>query len=124
MSLCLLAIQGYEICWEENTENPKRGSDCDHHTEGQESLLVRPASSKTYFYVKTLNHNFHVIFGIKEPYFVNCFYSSNRFEKFLWFISSENYLVIAGRDQQQNEMIVKRYLRAGNEFTHTLFAQV
>ena len=36
-----------------------------------------------------------------------------RFEKFLWFISSENYLVIAGRDQQQNEMIVKRYLRAG-----------
>lgn len=36
-----------------------------------------------------------------------------RFEKFLWFISSENYLVIAGRDQQQNELIVKRYLRAG-----------
>lgn len=40
-----------------------------------------------------------------------------RFEKFLWFISSENYLVIAGRDQQQNEMIVKRYLRAGNRST-------
>lgn len=36
-----------------------------------------------------------------------------RFEKFLWFISSENYLVIAGRDQQQNELIVKRYLRPG-----------
>lgn len=110
MSLCLLAIQGYEICWEENTENTKRGSDCDHHTEGPESLLVRPASSKN-----ILNHNFHVFFCMKEPYFVNCFYSSNRFEKFLWFISSENYLVIAGRDQQQNEMIVKRYLRAGNE---------
>lgn len=43
-----------------------------------------------------------------------------RFEKFLWFISSENYLVIAGRDQQQNEMIVKRYLRAGNKLVHTL----
>lgn len=36
-----------------------------------------------------------------------------RFEKFLWFISSENYLIISGRDQQQNEMIVKRYLRSG-----------
>lgn len=36
-----------------------------------------------------------------------------RFEKFLWFISSENYLVIAGRDQQQNELIVKRYLKPG-----------
>ena len=30
------------------------------------------------------------------------------FEKFFWFISSENYLVVAGRDMQQNEMIVKR----------------
>lgn len=36
-----------------------------------------------------------------------------RFEKFYWFISSENYLVIGGRDQQQNELIVKRYLRPG-----------
>ncbi|XP_022605791.1 nuclear export mediator factor NEMF [Seriola dumerili] len=40
------------------------------------------------------------------------------FEKFLWFISSENYLIIAGRDQQQNEMIVKRYLRAGDIYVH------
>eukprot|EP01083_Nonionella_stella_P289471 985027_1 len=31
------------------------------------------------------------------------------FEKFNWFISSENYLVIGGRDAQQNELIVKRY---------------
>ena len=36
-----------------------------------------------------------------------------RFEKFLWFISSENYLVIGGRDQQQNELIVKKHLRPG-----------
>nr|XP_054303578.1 ribosome quality control complex subunit NEMF isoform X2 [Pongo pygmaeus] len=35
------------------------------------------------------------------------------FEKFLWFISSENYLIIGGRDQQQNEIIVKRYLTPG-----------
>lgn len=41
----------------------------------------------------------------------------DRFEKFLWFISAENYLVIAGRDQQQNEMIVKRYFRAGETQT-------
>ncbi|NWW40879.1 NEMF factor, partial [Panurus biarmicus] len=43
---------------------------------------------------------------------------SPMFEKFLWFISSENYLVIAGRDQQQNELIVKRYLRAGDIYVH------
>lgn len=36
------------------------------------------------------------------------------FEKFNWFISSENYLVISGRDAQQNEMIVKRYMSKGD----------
>jgi predicted ribosome quality control (RQC) complex YloA/Tae2 family protein len=28
------------------------------------------------------------------------------FEKFHWFISTENYIVIAGRDAQQNEVLV------------------
>ncbi|XP_013135728.1 PREDICTED: nuclear export mediator factor NEMF homolog isoform X3 [Papilio polytes] len=40
------------------------------------------------------------------------------FEKFYWFISSDNYLVIAGRDQQQNELLVKRHLRAGDLYVH------
>lgn len=31
------------------------------------------------------------------------------FEKFHWFISSENYLVIAGRDAQQNDVLYRRY---------------
>lgn len=38
------------------------------------------------------------------------------FEKFFWFISSENYLVIGGRDQQQNELVVKRHLEQGKVF--------
>mmetsp|Transcript_30320 Transcript_30320/g.39096 ORF Transcript_30320/g.39096 Transcript_30320/m.39096 type:complete len:364 (+) Transcript_30320:3-1094(+) len=38
------------------------------------------------------------------------------FEKFNWFITSENYLVLAGRDAQQNDTIVKRYLRAGDAY--------
>jgi len=33
-----------------------------------------------------------------------------RFEKFIWFISSENFLVLAGRDAQQNELLVKRHM--------------
>ncbi|KAL1110465.1 hypothetical protein AAG570_007993 [Ranatra chinensis] len=40
------------------------------------------------------------------------------FEKFYWFITSENYLVIGGRDQQQNELIVKRYMRDGDIYVH------
>ncbi|KAG0521245.1 hypothetical protein BDA96_08G145000 [Sorghum bicolor] len=40
------------------------------------------------------------------------------FEKFNWFISSENYLIISGRDAQQNELIVKRYMSKGDLYVH------
>ncbi|XP_053613613.1 ribosome quality control complex subunit NEMF homolog isoform X2 [Plodia interpunctella] len=40
------------------------------------------------------------------------------FEKFYWFISTDNYLVIGGRDQQQNELIVKRYMRPTDVYVH------
>lgn len=40
------------------------------------------------------------------------------FEKFMWFPSSEGYLVIAGRDLQQNEVLVKRYLTKGDLYVH------
>lgn len=40
------------------------------------------------------------------------------FEKFNWFISSEGYLVLSGRDAQQNELLVKRYLRKGDVYVH------
>ncbi|KAL0479285.1 nuclear export mediator factor NEMF [Acrasis kona] len=40
------------------------------------------------------------------------------FEKFNWFITSENYLVLSGRDAQQNELLVKRYMRKGDAYVH------
>jgi predicted ribosome quality control (RQC) complex YloA/Tae2 family protein len=40
------------------------------------------------------------------------------FEKFAWFISSDGFLVLAGRDAQQNELLVKKYLRAGDAYVH------
>mmetsp|Transcript_4509 Transcript_4509/g.8679 ORF Transcript_4509/g.8679 Transcript_4509/m.8679 type:complete len:1337 (+) Transcript_4509:102-4112(+) len=40
------------------------------------------------------------------------------FEKFLWFITSDNYLCIGGRDAQQNEQLVKKYLRPGDAYLH------
>ncbi|CAM0949590.1 unnamed protein product [Alopecurus aequalis] len=40
------------------------------------------------------------------------------FEKFNWFISSENYLIISGRDAQQNEIVVKRYMSKGDLYVH------
>ena len=43
------------------------------------------------------------------------------FEKYLWFISSDNYLVVGGRDRQQNEQIVRRYLEKGDIYVHADF---
>ncbi|MEJ1269367.1 nuclear export mediator factor [Cricetulus griseus] len=51
---------------------------------------------------------------------LSAYANAKKFEKFLWFISSENYLIIGGRDQQQNEIIVKRYLTPGT--LHFLWA--
>jgi len=40
------------------------------------------------------------------------------FEKFISFISSDGYLVLGGKDAQQNEIIYKRYLRKGDIYVH------
>ena len=40
------------------------------------------------------------------------------FEKFAWFVSSDGFLVLAGRDAQQNELLVKKYLRSGDVYVH------
>ena len=40
------------------------------------------------------------------------------FEKFIYFISSDGYLVLAGKDAQQNEMLYRRYLRKGDIYVH------
>ncbi|PYB67601.1 fibronectin-binding domain-containing protein [Thermoplasma sp. Kam2015] len=40
------------------------------------------------------------------------------FETYHWFISSEGYLVIAGRDAKSNEKIVKKHLQEGDIYVH------
>lgn len=38
------------------------------------------------------------------------------FEKFDWFVTSEDYIVVAGRSGEQNELLVSKYLRKGDIF--------
>ncbi|KAK5115462.1 hypothetical protein LTR62_001121 [Meristemomyces frigidus] len=40
------------------------------------------------------------------------------FEKFIYFISSDGYLVLAGRDAQQNEILYRRYMKKGDVYIH------
>lgn len=40
------------------------------------------------------------------------------FEKFVYFISSEGYLVLAGKDLPQNEILYQKYLKKGDVYVH------
>ncbi|KAG5984478.1 hypothetical protein E4U55_004601 [Claviceps digitariae] len=40
------------------------------------------------------------------------------FEKFLWFISSDGYLVLGGKDASQSEILYKNHLRKGDVYCH------
>ncbi|ORY04279.1 fibronectin-binding protein A N-terminus-domain-containing protein [Clohesyomyces aquaticus] len=40
------------------------------------------------------------------------------FEKYIYFISSDGYLVLGGKDAQQNEILYRRYLRKGDVYVH------
>ncbi|KAI1261500.1 hypothetical protein F5Y18DRAFT_431086 [Xylariaceae sp. FL1019] len=40
------------------------------------------------------------------------------FEKFLWFLSTDGYLVLGGKDAQQNEQLYRRYLKKGDVYLH------
>ena len=42
----------------------------------------------------------------------------NWFEKFIYFISSEGYLVLGGKDALQNEILYKKYLKKGDKYIH------
>ncbi|MCJ1369582.1 hypothetical protein MMC20_000794 [Loxospora ochrophaea] len=40
------------------------------------------------------------------------------FEKFIYFISSDGYLVLGGKDVQQTEILYKKYLKRGDVYIH------
>ncbi|KAI0399087.1 fibronectin-binding protein A N-terminus-domain-containing protein [Xylaria palmicola] len=40
------------------------------------------------------------------------------FEKFVWFLSTDGYLVLGGKDAQQNEYLYRRHLKKGDIYVH------
>ncbi|KAI0453315.1 fibronectin-binding protein A N-terminus-domain-containing protein [Xylaria acuta] len=40
------------------------------------------------------------------------------FEKYTWFVSTDGYLVLGGKDGQQNELLYRRYLKKGDIYVH------
>jgi len=41
------------------------------------------------------------------------------FEKFIWFLSSDGYLVLGGKDAVQDELLYRRHLRKGDIYCHS-----
>ncbi|KAJ5921187.1 hypothetical protein N7466_009513 [Penicillium verhagenii] len=58
---------------------------------------------------KNLKQEKQVLRQAREPFW---------FEKFVFFISSEGYLVLGARDAMQSEMLYRRYLKKGDIFIH------
>ncbi|KAJ3086652.1 hypothetical protein HK102_012770, partial [Quaeritorhiza haematococci] len=70
---------------------------------------IKSAERKIAADLKATQQNTATITKIRKPFW---------FEKFFWFISSENYLVVGGRDAGQNEMLVRRYLNKNDIYVH------
>ncbi|KAI6193506.1 Nuclear export mediator factor NEMF [Aphelenchoides besseyi] len=71
-------------------------------------VALKNAQKQTYNKVQQVRTNTSLLRARKSMWF----------EKFYWCISTEGYLIIGGRDAQQNEMLVKRYLRPGDVYVH------
>ncbi|VDK53702.1 unnamed protein product [Cylicostephanus goldi] len=69
-------------------------------TEVAAKKAIRNAEDKATTTIKKVNINVSSVKTRKEMWF----------EKFIWFVSSEKYVVLTGRDATQNELLVKKYV--------------
>ncbi|KAK6759288.1 hypothetical protein RB195_021096 [Necator americanus] len=77
-------------------------------TEAAAQKAIKNAEDKANATIKKVNVDVNSIKTRKQMWF----------EKFIWFVSSEKYMIIAGRDAAQNELLVKRYLRTQDIYVH------
>ncbi|KAL1519738.1 hypothetical protein AB1Y20_023246 [Prymnesium parvum] len=79
-----------------------------HKTQQAAEAAVRAAEKKAARSVQALQLT-AAIKAIRQPLW---------FEKFDWFVSSENVLVVSARDGQQAELLVRRHLKPADLFLH------
>ncbi|EGF84317.1 hypothetical protein BATDEDRAFT_8510 [Batrachochytrium dendrobatidis JAM81] len=76
----------------------------------QSAKVVKMAEMKIFQHLASVQKTAVSITKIRKPYW---------FEKFLWFVSSENFLVVGGKDATQSNMLVTRYLKKGDAYVHS-----
>eukprot|EP01117_Protostelium_nocturnum_P006408 TRINITY_DN2310_c0_g4_i1.p1 TRINITY_DN2310_c0_g4~~TRINITY_DN2310_c0_g4_i1.p1 ORF type:complete len:1128 (-),score=530.66 TRINITY_DN2310_c0_g4_i1:37-3420(-) len=77
-------------------------------TKDAATTAIKAAEKKTKNQLKEVKTK-NKIMAIRKPFW---------FEKFNWFISTNNYLIISGKDMQQNEQLYKKYLKKGDLYIH------
>ncbi|KAJ5684543.1 uncharacterized protein N7477_000888 [Penicillium maclennaniae] len=91
-------------------EQKKSASDKQQRTlQSSEKALKSHEKKVTADLKKGLKQEKQVLRHAREPFW---------FEKFIFFISSEGYLVIGARDAMQGELLYRRYLKKGDVFIH------
>ncbi|KAJ5289710.1 uncharacterized protein N7443_009963 [Penicillium atrosanguineum] len=91
-------------------EQKKTASDKQQRTlQSSEKALKSHEKKVTADLKKGLKQEKQVLRHAREPFW---------FEKFIFFISSEGYLVIGARDAMQGELLYRQYLKKGDVFIH------
>ncbi|KAJ5933715.1 hypothetical protein N7454_006044 [Penicillium verhagenii] len=95
---------------QKRTDQKKQASEKQQRTVQSSTKALKSHEKKvTADLKKNLKQEKQVLRQAREPFW---------FEKFVFFISSEGYLVLGARDAMQSEMLYRRYLKKGDIFIH------
>jgi len=75
--------------------------------------------SKTELFLKTFENRQHKLKIKKENIVLNKIETNKWYHEFHWFYTTNNFLVIGGKNSKQNELIVKKYLRDDYLYFHS-----
>lgn len=85
----------------------------------RKSKGARKAAKETQKEIKKVKSKGKESFEVKETPQKKIRKKEKWYDKYRWFISSNNLLVIGGRNASQNEEIVKKHMQEGDLFFHT-----
>lgn len=77
----------------------------------EKSILITKQQIKTAEKKKSYEENMKEVKTVKKE-------KQHWFERFRWFISNEGNIIIGGKDEKTNELVVKKYLKEGDRYAH------
>jgi predicted ribosome quality control (RQC) complex YloA/Tae2 family protein len=91
-------------------DQKRTAADKEQRTAQASNIAIKSAEKKINADLKKgLKQEKDILRPIRQPYW---------FEKFYYFISSDRYLVLSGKDAQQNDLLYQKYLKGGDIFVY------